>query len=85
MSKLLSFIIGIILLSSCSKYIQVFETSSTNTVSENENWVFETDTVKVTYEFWMNKGVMAFTVFNKLDIPIYIDWKNSSFIYNSEK
>ncbi len=28
---------------------------------------------------------MSFAVYNKLDKPIYIDWKNSSFIYNDNK
>ena len=28
---------------------------------------------------------MTFTIFNKLDIPIYIDWKKSSYIDNSVK
>jgi hypothetical protein len=52
---------------------------------QNNNWVYENDSIKVTYSFWANKGVMSFEVYNKLDKPIYIDWKNSSFIYNGNK
>jgi hypothetical protein len=74
------------LIVSCSpKYIQIFSTKATNTQLQDNNWVYENDTVKVTYSFWANKGVMSFAVYNKLDKPIYIDWKNSSFIYNSNK
>jgi hypothetical protein len=28
---------------------------------------------------------MSFSVYNKLDKPIYIDWKNSSFVFNDHK
>lgn len=70
----------------CSKsYIQVFETKTTNTKIEKEFYVYETDTVKITYAFWAKKGIMSFAVFNKLDKPIYIDWKKSSYIDNSNK
>lgn len=65
--------------------MQVFETSTTNTLIVNESYVYETDTVKVTYAFWRKNGIMSFTVFNKLDQPIYIDWKKSSYIPNSNK
>jgi hypothetical protein len=77
----------LILFSGCyyKEYIQVFDTNTTNTKSSNGFWVFETDSVKLTYEFWAKKGVMSFSVYNKLDKPIYIDWKNCSFIYNSNK
>ena len=74
------------IISSCSKkYIQIFNTNTTNTKYENEYFVYETDTLKVTYSFWANQGVMSFTIFNKLEKPVYIDWKNSSFIYNDNK
>jgi len=70
----------------CSKsYIQIFETQSSNTKFTNEYYIYETDTLKITYTFWASKGVMSFAVYNKLDKPIYIDWKNSSFIRNDNK
>ncbi|MFT4680787.1 MAG: hypothetical protein ACI9YU_000619 [Flavobacteriales bacterium] len=59
--------------------------ATADAVKENEFYVFENDTIKLTYAFWHGHGVMSFTVYNKLDIPIYIDWKKSSFIYNSTK
>ncbi len=48
-------------------------------------YVFESDTVKITYSFWAENGIMSFAVYNKLDVPIYIEWKNSSFICNDNK
>jgi hypothetical protein len=48
-------------------------------------YVYENDTVKIIYDFWDNKGKMSFTIYNKLNIPIFIDWKNSSMIINDNK
>ena len=70
---------------SCSPYIQIFETQSSNTKLVNDLFVFENDTLRISYGFWTEKGVMSFAIYNKLDVPIYIDWKNSSFILNDNK
>ena len=74
------------LLTGCAiDYIQVFQTTSTNTaISEKDN-VFENDTVKISYSFWAPQGVMSFSIYNKLNKPIYVDWKNSSYIVNEKK
>jgi hypothetical protein len=73
-------------LSGCNKeFIQIFETDASNSTRVNDFFVFENDTVRITYNFWFTKGVMSFQVFNKLDKPIYINWKNSSFIHNGNK
>ena len=69
----------------CASYIQVFETTSVNVPIQDGRFVYEDDSVKVVYTFWKKKGLMAFDVFNKLDVPVYIDWKKSSFVYNDYK
>jgi len=74
------------LLTSCSKIlIQVFETETTNTKLSENYYIFENDTVKITYSFWGSQGIMSFSIYNKLNKPIYIDWKNSSYIVNDRK
>jgi hypothetical protein len=76
----------LILLGSCSNsFVQVFETASINIPYNEKYFTYETDTLKITYSFWESKGVLSFAVYNKLDKPIFIDWKNSSFIYNDNK
>ena len=75
----------LISLTGCTKYVQVFDTASTNTQLNNSYFVYETDTLLIKYYFWAKNGILAFSVFNKLDKPIYIDWKNSSFVYNDAK
>lgn len=85
MKQLLIAVTFIFCLSGCVSYIQVFEMAAVDTAKEDEFYVFENDTLKLTYAFWHGHGIVSFAVYNKLDVPIYIDWKRSSLIYNSEK
>jgi hypothetical protein len=66
----------------CGNYVQLITLSDSNgSMKEAESFfTFENDSVRVTYNFWAEKGIMSFVVFNKLAVPIYIDWKKSSFI-----
>ena len=73
-------------ISSCNhNYIQIFSTKSLNLIEKPEGWIFENDSIKVSYNFNASGGVLSFKLFNKLKKPIYLDWKNSSFIYKGEK
>ena len=76
---LLSLMIG------CKSYIQVFEVTSEKCQKSNEFWIYENDTLSITYAFWYQKGILSFAVNNKTDKPLYIDWKKSSYIHNSNK
>lgn len=72
-------------LCSCSRYFQVADISSPNVPQQNKTFVFENDTVKITYEFWGEQGTLSYSIFNKTDKPMYIDWKKSSYIRNGVK
>jgi len=89
MTTMKNLILGVIFLfalGACQKsYIQVYDIKSTNTDLVNELFVFESDTIRITYYFWQKQGIMSFAVYNKLDSPIYLDWKKSSYIDNSSK
>ena len=76
---------SIVFFTSCTTYVQVFDTQSNNSQDENDLYVYETDTLKIFYAFWANKGLMSFAIYNKLDKPLYVDWKKSSYIDNSNK
>lgn len=58
--------------------------SSVNVPLKNSTFIFENDTVKITYHFWADNGIMNFDIYNKLNDPIYFDWKNSSYIPNDQ-
>lgn len=86
MRKMLFIAIGLFTLSSCSMVQIMFTDQSSNNLKVfDKNYVYENDTLKITYSFWAEGGVMAFIVENKLDIPIYIDWKKSAFISTKNK
>lgn len=69
----------------CKSYVQVFNTNSSIKTNDKGFYIYENDSLKITYSFWKEKGLMTFSIFNKLDEPLYIDWKKSSYIDNSVK
>jgi len=72
--------------SGCSTQIyQVVEVSPVNGVVDNDFIVFENDSVSVAYNFWSEKGKFIFSIRNKLNIPIFLDWRISSFVYNDQR
>ncbi len=83
--KLSAMVIAITaLLASCSQSIRLTETES---VGKNAvvNSVCENEDLKISYDMWAENGIMYFSVFNKADKPMYIDWKRSVFVYNDWK
>lgn len=66
-------------------YVQVINTDSDISKNYESFYLFENDSVKIAYSFWNESGLVSFSIFNKMNIPIYIDWKKSSYIDNSVK
>ena len=86
MSKIvLSLILSSVLVGCSPVYMQLFKTDSQNIPHTEHTYNYENDTVKITYSFWADEGIMAFSIFNKSDKPLYIDWKKSNYISNSNK
>ena len=78
---------AVILLFSCSKYTYLDKNETVSPVTQNKKgfFTFENDTLKIVYSFWENGGVIAFSIYNKLSIPLYVNWKKSSLVLNSRK
>lgn len=77
----------IVSVTSCNKQmIQLMKLSPVESqfTEYNKEYVFENDTVRIAYRFWVDHGKFEFSVENKLNIPIYIDWKKSNLIYNGK-
>jgi hypothetical protein len=72
------------MLTSCSssRFYQVFNTASKDAAESNGAHVYVNDEVKITYDFWSNGGQMNFTLENKTNSAIYIDWNRSHLIHN---
>lgn len=85
MKNYLIIFVFVFLIFGCKSYVQVISTKSTNTETENGFFIYENDSIKITYSFWQKKGLVTFGIYNKLNQPIYVDWKKSSYIDNSIK
>lgn len=85
MKKTLLFTVFVLTIYGCKSYVQVYETNSTLLTNSTGLYIFENDSLKITYSFWEEKGLMTFSIFNKMEKPLYIDWKKSSYIDNSVK
>ena len=71
-----------LLLCGCSQtYYQILTVKSTEN-SLSDKMVYEDDIVRVKYDFWGNKGKMAFSIYNKTDSIIYVDMLKSHFVKN---
>lgn len=64
-----------------SNYVQVFELASELPNAKNK-YTFENDTLKLTYYFWGDRGIVQIGIKNKLDVPIYINWEKSFYKNN---
>lgn len=69
----------------CKSYVQLVNTSSSLPVNTEGLYMFENDSLILTYGFWGEHGVLSFSIFNKLSVPLYVDWKKSSLINNTTK
>lgn len=72
----------LMLVSSCEIY-EVFTTTSDVLPKDNYNrFYFENDDVKLIYNFWSKGGRFYYTIYNKTDHPIFVDWAKSNFVKN---
>lgn len=84
--KWISVLALITCVSSCGTLYQVAEVASTNVpINKEKIYVFENDSIRISYSFWSDKGQLEYSIYNKLDKPIYVDWKKSSYIKNGTK
>lgn len=77
-----SFLIGCV---APSRLFQIMEIQSPDCRMIKDSYVTENDTMRIVYMFWAKNGIMELFVHNKINHPIYIDWKKCSFIYGTAK
>jgi hypothetical protein len=69
-----------VIISSCSTF-QYATITGENISKDNKNeFVAESDTLRITYNFNGKKGPVNITIYNKSDIPLQVDWKRSALI-----
>lgn len=74
-------VMALLLFSSCSTY-QYATVSSNLDMNDLQEFEFVNDTVRIIYNFYGENAPVTITVENKLRVPIFIDWHNSSLILN---
>jgi hypothetical protein len=70
-------------LSSCMKY-QYATLSSDLPENHVSEFVHESDSVKISYSFDGENCPVRISIENKLDVPLYIDWKRSAVIFKDQ-
>lgn len=73
------------LLASCAQEIQVITLRGSNVTPATEGLILDNDTLTLRYNFASERGRMAISIVNKLNQPLYVDWKRSSFIVGQNK
>ncbi|WP_276503772.1 hypothetical protein [Terrimonas pollutisoli] len=84
MQHFLLFVLFIATLSSCTTYQYVTLDSSDVPKNEKKEFLWENDTLKVSYKFSGEGGLLTIAVFNKANQPLYIKWKKSALINDGE-
>lgn len=81
--KITSALSFLVLFSGCSIYQQVSIESNTPQNDRSE-FVVENDSVSIIYSFHGQGGFIGIDIFNKLNQPLYVDWRKSALIIEDE-
>ncbi|MBO0939814.1 hypothetical protein J2I47_24930 [Fibrella sp. HMF5335] len=87
MKSLLLACLSLLLLTSCAPTVsQLVTLKSDNLKSDpRQGFVYDNDTLRLSYQFFAERGLIHFAIENKLNKPLYVDWKRSSFIIGQNK
>lgn len=69
---------------SCGSAHRFVTFSSDDPLDDNHEFMFVNDTIDIRYRFSGDCIPMNIYIYNKTDKPLYIDWKKSAMIVNSE-
>ena len=82
MRYIIPLVILVASLSSCSRYQYMTLNSSQLNKNDQNQFVFENDTIRLTYDFSGSDGPISVNVYNKTNQPLYVNWKKSALIRN---
>lgn len=83
MKKYFLLLIVSLLFTSCKSYIQIYDVDSTSAKTSNEQFVFENEDCKLTYNFWEEWGNASMVFTNKTDKNLFVSLSQSSYIFNT--
>jgi len=70
--------------SSCTSYQYLTLDSPEVQKNDKKEFSWQNDTLRLTYNFHGEGGPVSLTVFNKTDKPLYVNWKKSALIRDSQ-
>jgi hypothetical protein len=86
MKSFFLFALCLLALAACSPQAQLVTLRGNNVQTvPDKGLVLDNDTLTLTYNFSSSRGLMHITLVNKLNRPLYVDWKRSSFIIGQNK
>jgi len=74
----------VITLSGCTEY-QYVTVNSNLKKNENKEFSVENDTVSIKYKFSGQNFQLSQTIYNKLQVPLYVDWLKTNIIVNGNQ
>jgi len=69
---------------SCTTFQYVTVSSSGVAKNDRNEFVVENDSLRLVYNFSGFNGPIKISIYNKLDVPVYIDWQRSAVIENDK-
>ena len=85
MRTLFLFTLCVAALAACTPKAQLVTLRGDNVKPAPEGLILDNDTLTLRYNFSSERGQMRILVVNKLNQPLYIDWKRSAFIIGQDK
>jgi len=73
-----------VLLTGCAEY-QYVSIDSNLYKNENKEFFFNNDTVSIKYSFSGENFLILASIYNKLNIPLYIDWSRTNVVLNGDQ
>ena len=82
MKKYFLLLVVSLLFASCKSYLQIYDVDSSSAKTTNEQFVFENEDCKLTYNFWEEWGNASMVFTNKTDKNLFVSLSQSSYIFN---
>lgn len=84
MKYIFTVLIAILFWSACSYNVRVVSVSSP--ILQNDTLLrHANDTFEIVYNLFDENGLVSFSIHNKYNTPLYVDWKRSAFITGTQK
>ncbi|AHM63358.1 hypothetical protein D770_25565 [Flammeovirgaceae bacterium 311] len=82
-TTLLLFFVCTLSMVSCMNY-QYNTVSSNLEANENQEFYLENDSLIIKYSFYGDGGPVHISIYNKMEVPLYVDWKRSALVLNDQ-